>query len=136
VPNLGIVVSEFHADVTERMLVRAEEHAAFRGMTVTHVVKVPGVFDMPLALKRLIRRDDVDGVVALGAVVQGETGHDVVIMAQTARQIADLAVEYEKPIGLGISGPGQTKEQALDRVEKAREAVEAVAKLLQTLEGV
>ncbi|MCJ2555016.1 MAG: 6,7-dimethyl-8-ribityllumazine synthase [Candidatus Thermoplasmatota archaeon] len=135
-PNLGIVVSEFHADVTERMLVRAEEHATFQGLTVTHVVKVPGVFDMPLALKRLIRRDDVDGVVALGAVVQGETGHDAVIMAQTARQIADLAVEYEKPIGLGITGPGQTKEQALDRVEKAREAVEAVAKLLQTLEGV
>ncbi len=134
--NLGIVVSEFHADVTERMLVRAEEHAASQGLTVTHVVKVPGVFDMPLALKRLIRRDDVDGVVALGAVVQGETGHDVVIMAQTARQVADLAVEYEKPIGLGITGPGQTKEQALDRVEKAREAVEAVAKLLQTLEGV
>ncbi len=46
-PNLGIVVSEFHADVTERMLVRAEEHAAFQGLTVTHVVKVPGVFDMP-----------------------------------------------------------------------------------------
>ena len=135
-PNLGIVVSEFHADVTERMLVRAEEHAAFQGLTVTHVVKVPGVFDMPLALKRLIRRDDVDGVVALGAVIQGETGHDVVIMAQTARQVADLAVEFEKPIGLGISGPGQTKAQALNRVEKAREAVEAVAKLLQTLEGV
>ncbi|MFQ5986081.1 MAG: 6,7-dimethyl-8-ribityllumazine synthase [Thermoplasmata archaeon] len=135
-PNLGIVVSEFHADVTERMLARAEEHAAFQGLTVTHVVKVPGVFDMALALKRLIRRDDVDGAVAIGAVVQGETHHDEVIMQQAARQIADLAVEYEKPIGLGISGHGQTKRQALDRVEKAREAVEAVAKLLEALEGV
>ncbi|MFQ5920313.1 MAG: 6,7-dimethyl-8-ribityllumazine synthase, partial [Thermoplasmata archaeon] len=114
-PNLGIVVSEFHADVTERMLTRAEEHAAFQGLNVTHVVKVPGVFDMPLALKRLVRRDDVDAVVALGAVVQGETGHHTVIMEQAARQIADLAVEYEKPIGLGISGPGQTQEQALAR---------------------
>jgi 6,7-dimethyl-8-ribityllumazine synthase len=136
VPNLGIVVSEFHADVTDRMLVRAEEHAAFQGLTVTHVVKVPGVFDMPLALKRLVRREDVDALVALGAVVQGETGHDQVIMHHTARKIADLAVEYEKPIGLGISGPGQTKEQALARVEKAREAVEAVAHLLQALDDV
>ncbi len=134
--NLGIVVSEFHADVTERMLTRAEEHAAFQGLTVTHIVKVPGVFDMPLALLRLIRREDVDGVVALGAVIQGETRHDAVIMEQTARKIADLVVEYEKPIGLGITGPGQTKEQALDRVEKAREAVEAVAKLLKALDGV
>ncbi|MFQ5919579.1 MAG: 6,7-dimethyl-8-ribityllumazine synthase [Thermoplasmata archaeon] len=135
-PNLGIVVSEFHADVTERMLARAEEHAAFQGLTITHVVKVPGVFDMPLALARLVRRKDVDGVVALGAVIQGETRHDEVIMHSTARKIADLAVEHEKPIGLGISGPGQSKEQALDRVEKAREAVEAVAKLLKALEGV
>ncbi|MFQ6012348.1 MAG: 6,7-dimethyl-8-ribityllumazine synthase [Thermoplasmata archaeon] len=135
-PNLGILVSEFHGDVTERMLARAEEHAAFQGLTVTHVVKVPGVFDIPLALKRLVRQDDVDGVVVLGAVIQGETRHDEVIMQQAARKMADLAVEYEKPIGLGISGHGQTKDQALDRVEKAREAVEAVAKLLKALEGV
>ncbi|MFQ5908316.1 MAG: 6,7-dimethyl-8-ribityllumazine synthase [Thermoplasmata archaeon] len=132
-PNLGIVVSEFHADITERMLVRAEEHAAFQGLTVTHVVKVPGVFDMPLALKRLVRREDVDAVVALGAVIQGETRHDEVIMHHTAGRMTALAVEYEKPIGLGISGPGQTKEQALARVEKAREAVEAVAHLLEAL---
>ncbi|MDX1534251.1 MAG: 6,7-dimethyl-8-ribityllumazine synthase [Thermoplasmata archaeon] len=134
-PNLGIVVSEFHADVTERMLARAEEHAAFQGLTVTHVVKVPGVFDIPLPLARLLRREDVDGVVALGAVVRGETSHDAVIMESTARQLADLAVEYDKPVGLGISGHGQTKEQALERVEKAREAVEAVAKLLGVLKG-
>jgi 6,7-dimethyl-8-ribityllumazine synthase len=132
-PNLGIVVSEFNADVTYVMLERAKDHAAFLGMTVKQVVKVPGVYDMPLVLKKMVQRRDIDGVVALGAVIEGETKHDEVVMQHTARKIADLAVEYEKPIGLGISGHGETKLQALDRVEKAREAVESVAKLLKAL---
>lgn len=133
-PNLGIVVSEFNADVTYVMLERAKDHAAFLGMTVKEIVKVPGVYDMPLVLKKMVQRKDIDGVVALGAVIEGETKHDEVVMQHTARKIADLAVEYEKPIGLGISGHGETKLQALDRVEKAREAVESVAKLLKAME--
>ncbi len=135
-PNLGIVVSEFNADVTYVMLERAKDHAAFLGLTVSEVVKVPGVYDMPLVLKRLVQRKDIDGVVALGAVIEGETKHDEVVIQHTARKIADLTVEYEKPIGLGITGHGETRLQALDRVEKAREAVESVAKLLKSLDQV
>lgn len=132
-PNLGIVVSEFNADVTSVMLQRAQDHAGFLGLTITEVVKVPGVYDMPLILKKLIARKDIDGVVALGAVIEGETKHDEIVIQHTARKIADLAVEYEKPIGFGISGPGETHLQALSRVEKARDAVESVAKLLQAV---
>ncbi len=91
---------------------------------------------MPLVLKRLVQRKDIDGVVALGAVIEGETKHDEVVIQHTARKIADLTVEYEKPIGLGITGHGETRLQALDRVEKAREAVESVAKLLKSLDQV
>ncbi|MEE9237291.1 MAG: 6,7-dimethyl-8-ribityllumazine synthase [Thermoplasmata archaeon] len=134
--GIGIVVSEFNADVTYVMLERAKDHAAFLGLTVKEIVKVPGVYDMPLVLKKLVQRQDIDAVVAIGAVIEGETQHDEVIMQHTARKIMDLAVEYEKPIGLGISGHGETKLQAMDRVEKAREAVEGVAKLLRALEQV
>lgn len=132
-PNLGIVVSEFNADVTLVMLERAKDHAAFLGLSVVEVVKVPGVYDMPLVLKKLVERKDIDGVVALGAVIEGETSHDEIVIQHTARKIADLAVEYEKPIGFGISGHGETRLQALDRVEKAREAVESVAKMLKSV---
>lgn len=133
-PNLGIVVSEFNADVTRVMLERAQDQAGFLGLTVKEVVRVPGVFDMPLVLKKLVQRKDVDAAVALGAVIQGETAHDEVVMQHAARKIMDLALEYEKPIGLGISGHGESKLQALARVEKAREAVEAVAKLLKAVQ--
>ncbi len=135
-PNLGIVVSEFNADVTYVMLERAKDHASFLGLTVKEIVKVPGVYDMPLVLKKLVQRKDIDAAVAVGAVIEGETRHDEVIMQHTARKITDLAVEFEKPIGLGISGPGETKLQAMDRVEKAREAVESVAKLLKAIQQV
>lgn len=134
-PNLAIVVSEFNAEVTALMLERARARAGALGLTVVQEVRVPGVFDTPLALQRLLRRGDVDGVVVLGAVIQGETGHDAVIMHAAARKITDLAVAHDKPVGLGISGPGQTPQQARDRADRADQAVEAVASLLKGLEG-
>ncbi|MEM2943615.1 MAG: 6,7-dimethyl-8-ribityllumazine synthase [Methanomassiliicoccales archaeon] len=131
--NIGIVVSEYNFDITSMMLERAKEHAKFLDVNVAKVVTVPGVFDMPLAIKKMIQEKDIDGVVTLGAVIEGETEHDEVIMQQTARKIADLALEYNKPVTLGISGPGMTRLQAEERIEKAREAVEACVKMLKAL---
>ncbi len=127
--NLGIVVSEYNADVTYLMLERAKEHAAFLGVTVKEVVKVPGVYDMPLAAKTLLGRVDIDGAVVLGAVIEGETRHDEIIMQQATRKIMDISVETGKPIGLGITGHGMTKLQALDRIDNAKQAVETAYKM-------
>ena len=127
--NIGIVVSEFHYDITMMMLERAKEHAKFLGADVQKVVQVPGVFDMPLAIRKLLEKDDIDGVVTLGAVVEGETEHDDIVMGQTSRKITDLAVEYGKPVGLGITGPGMSRLQAEERIERAKAAVESVVKM-------
>jgi len=131
--NIGIVVSEYNYDITYAMLERAKAHAQFLDVNVTKVVTVPGVFDMPLAVKRLCQDKSIDGVVTLGAVIEGETDHDQIVMQNAARKIADLAVEYDKPVSLGISGPGETRLQAQDRVEKGRDAVESCVKLLKRL---
>lgn len=133
--RVAIVVSEFNYDVTLLMLERAKEEVSFLGASLGPVVKTPGVFDMPLAAKVLLHRDDVDGLVALGAVIEGETQHDEVVMHQAARKLTDLSVEYEKPVGLGISGPGETRLQAQDRIENAGNAVRAVVKMLRRLRG-
>lgn len=98
--NIAIVVSEYNYDITMMMLERAKEHAQFLGANVTHVVKVPGTFEIPLAVRRLIERKDVDGIVTLGAVIKGETNHDEVIMQNAARKIEDLMVEFGKPVAL------------------------------------
>ena len=131
--RIGAVVSEFNYDITMMMLERAREHAHFLGAEITQVVKVPGVFDMGLPIKKLLERKDIDGVVALGAVIEGETEHDEIVIQHAARKIADLAIEYDKPIGLGISGPGMTRLQAEERIERAKTAVEAVVKLHRRL---
>ncbi len=131
--RIGIVVSEFNYDITMMMLERAKEHAEFLGAKVVKIVKVPGVFDMGLAIKKLLERNDIDGVVTIGAVIKGETDHDEIIMQHASRKIADLAVEYGKPVSLGISGHGMTRLQAEERIEKAKEAVEAVVKMCRRL---
>ncbi|KAA0008402.1 MAG: 6,7-dimethyl-8-ribityllumazine synthase [Thermoplasmata archaeon] len=134
--RIGIVVSEFNYDITMMMLERAKEHAEFLGAKVVKIVKVPGVFDMGLAIKKLLERDDIDGVVTIGAVIKGETDHDEIVMQHASRKIADLAVEYGKPVSLGISGHGMTRLQAEERIEKAKEAVEAVVKMCRRLKEI
>jgi len=131
--RVAVAVSEFNFDVTLMMLERAKEEVAFLGASLGPIVRTPGVFDLPLAVQALVRRADVDAVVALGAVIEGETGHDEVVMQQASRKLADLAVESGKPVGLGISGPGETRLQAQDRIENAANAVRAVVKMVGRL---
>ncbi len=131
--RVALVASEYNYDVTLLMVERAKEEVEFLGATLGPVVKTPGVYDMPLAVKVLFGRSDVDAVVALGAVIEGETNHDEVVMNQAARKLTDLSVEYGKPLGLGISGPGETRLQAQDRIENAGNAVRAVVKMVRRL---
>lgn len=130
--RLGIVVSEFNYDITFLMLQRALEHAKFLEAAVNYVYKVPGTYDMPLAVKNLLERNDVDAVVSLGAVIEGDTMHDEIVAQQTARKMTDLSVEYGKPVTLGISGPRMSRLQGLERIDEyARRSVESAVKLVR-----
>ena len=73
--KIGAVVSEFNYDITTMMFERAKEHANFLGAEITETVQVPGVFDMGLAIKKMLENKNIDGAVALGAVIEGETEH-------------------------------------------------------------
>lgn len=131
--KIGIVVSEFNYDITMSMLERAKAHAEFLGADVAEVMHVPGVYDMPLGVKKLLGKKNIDGVVTLGAVIEGETEHDDVVINQASRKITDLSLEYDKPVGLGITGPGMSRLQAEARIERAKSAVEAVVKMNRAL---
>jgi 6,7-dimethyl-8-ribityllumazine synthase len=134
---LGIAASEFNFEIVSPMLEFAKRHAEFLGAQIVAEVVVPGVYEIPLAAKKLAERRDIDAVVTLGAVIEGETEHDEIIMQHATRKLIDLAVQYGKPVTLGISGPGMTRMQALERVnEYARRAVEAAVKTVKRLEKV
>lgn len=135
--KLGFAISEFNWEICGPMLEFAKRHAEFLGAEVTAEILVPGVLEVPLAAKRLVQRPDIDAVVTLGAVIEGETEHDEVVMRHAVRKLIDLELEHGKPIGLGIPGPGVSRVQALERVnEYARRAVEAAVKTAKRLEKV
>jgi 6,7-dimethyl-8-ribityllumazine synthase len=131
--RIAIAVSDFNMDVTSRMLERAREHAKEIGVEVSHVVHVPGVFDFPLVVKALLKRSDVEGVAILGAVIKGQTLHDEVIVHSTAKAVAELAIEFNKPVALGVTGPGMDRMQALERIDNAKHAVGCVAQMIKTI---
>ncbi|MBP2133515.1 6,7-dimethyl-8-ribityllumazine synthase [Methanomicrobium sp. W14] len=131
--KLGFVVAEFNRDLTYMMELEGGEHAKFLGAEVVQRIYVPGVYDMPLAIKKLLKEDNIDAVVTIGCIIEGATQHDEVIAAQAARKIIDLSLEYDKPVALGISGPGMTRIEASDRIDYAKRAVESAVKMVQRL---
>ncbi len=133
--RLGFVVSEFNRDITYQMELLGQEHAQFLGAKISAVLYVPGVFDMPIAAKKLLLREDIDAIVTIGCVIQGETAHDELVAQHAARKLMDLSLEFNKPVTLGITGPKMSRLDAHKRVDYAKRAVEAAVKLHQRLRG-
>ena len=134
--NIGAVVAEFNFDLTKMMLELAKEEANVLDAEVSKVVVVPGVFDMPLAIKKLLEKEDIDAVITLGAVIEGATDHDQIVAQHASRKITDLSLEYNKPVALGISGPGMTRLDAHKRIDYGKRAVEAAVKMCMRLEEI
>ena len=131
--KLGFVVSEFNRDITYMMEVEGREHASFLGAEVTDCIYVPGAYDMPLAIKKILSDGRVDAVVTIGCVIEGSTQHDEIVVQHAARKIIDLSLEYGIPVTLGISGPGMTRLEANERIDYAKRAVESAIKMVQRL---
>lgn len=130
---LGLVVARFNRPITERMEDAAREAASDAGAAVVETVHVPGAYDTPLAADRLARREDVDAVVVVGAIVTGDTGHDRTIADATAARLADVSLERDVPVTLGITGPEMSAAEARERVENAATAVEGAIDLVDEL---
>ncbi len=83
------------------------------------------------------KKKEVDAVVTLGAIIKGQTKHDEVIANSTAKSLTELSLKYQKPVSLGISGPGMQERHAYARIRPVAErAVEAVVKLSQELKRI
>lgn len=119
--RLGIVCSRFNEDITGRMKKAALATAAKLGARVASIVEVPGAFDTPYAVQLMLRKKGVDAVAVIGAVVKGETDHDVLITTVAAERLAVLSLKFGKPVALGIIGPNATGRQAQARAEEYAE---------------
>lgn len=130
--KLGIVVAEFYEDLTSEMVEKAEEKAEQEGFE-TEKVKVAGAYDAPLAADRMARKEDIDAVAVLGAIISGDTDHDQVIGHSVAEKLSQISLDRDKPVTLGITGPGMSADEAYAREDYGAEAVEAASKLVENL---
>jgi 6,7-dimethyl-8-ribityllumazine synthase len=135
--NIAIVVSEFNGEVTSKMLEIALERSRSLKISVIRTCRVPGAFDMPVIVDALLKKEEVDAIVTLGAIIKGQTKHDELIAGVVAKILAELSIRHQKPVSLGITGPGMSDRQAHQRIRPVAErAVEAAQKLHEELKKI
>lgn len=128
--KLGIVCARWNPTVTDALLRSALEALEARGARSEDslVVRVPGAFELPAAARALLESEKPDALVALGAIVRGETTHHDVLGHAVASALAALSAETGVPIGFGLL-TCDTMEQARSRVSKGAEAAEAAVEM-------
>src|SRR5213595_911058 len=122
--SVAVVVSRFNGGLTNRMLARALEALDDAGVAsdAVTVMPVPGAFELPLAAMALAKTRRYACVVALGAIVRGETPHFDYIAAEAASGLQLAGIETGIPVSFGVLTV-ETVEQAEARIDKAAEAV-------------
>ena len=133
-PRIGVVHSRFNEEICDALLesARAELKNAGAG---AEFVAVAGALEIPLALQWLAQSGRFDALVALGAVIRGDTYHFEVVANESARGLMDVALETGLPVANGILTTN-TEEQARARKDKGAEAVRVaieMARLRQDL---
>lgn len=119
--RIGIAVARFNAEITEMLLDGC--HAALleadvRDSDIT-VAHVPGAWELPLACCSLVETGRFDAVIALGAVIRGETAHFEFISSECARGLQQLGLESGVPVAFGVLTP-ENAPQARDRADPTR----------------
>jgi 6,7-dimethyl-8-ribityllumazine synthase len=102
--RVAVVASRFNEDVVKKLVDGALDALVKHGVLYDDidVVWVPGAWELPLAARWLLASERYDGVVALGAVIRGETAHFEYISAEASRGLAAASVDTETPIGFGV----------------------------------
>jgi 6,7-dimethyl-8-ribityllumazine synthase len=133
--QLGLVVAQFDKEgsVIDGMEAAARDAAAERDADIVATVEVPGSYDTPLAADRLARRDDIDAVAVLGAIVEGDTDHDEVIADAAAQGLTDVSLDRDTPVAFGIIGPGMSTAEAKARTDYGGTVVESAVDLTEEL---
>ena len=131
-PNIALVCGSFHREFIEQMLDHARQEATQHELEVLEVVWVPGAMEIPLAIDRLLANEEIDGVACLGIIEKGQTQHGLAMGQAVIKSIIELQLVHEKPVGLGIIGPGAEPEHIEPRLEPhARASVAAISSMLQ-----
>ncbi len=137
--KVAIVVSQYNETITRKLLLGALETLQEHGFEQSHVTTqwVPGAWEIPIVIQRLLKREDVVGGIALGAVIRGETTHDQHINRAVSQALMQLSLAMDKPVSFGVLTTNSI-EQAIARAggtvgNKGHEAALALVQVLKVL---
>ena len=135
--KFGVVVCRWNEYVNQMLLEGALDELKKHGDPEVLVVKVPGTWEVPLAVKGLVASDKVDAVIALGTILQGATSHAEMLASDVSSALMKLQMEQNAPISWGILTP-ENQEQAIERAgmkmgNKGREAALAAIEMVNVL---
>lgn len=125
--RLGIVASRFNEEISGKLLERARAEAQ-KLKAECSVVSVPGALEIPLALQWMAQSGRFDALVALGAVIRGETRHFDIVANESARGVMDVMLDFGLPVANGILTTDDER-QANARLDKGAEAVRVAVEM-------
>lgn len=135
--QVGIVAAKWNSMITDQMLEGALEALKAKGVREDHirVVRCPGSYEIPLACKLLLDSFHPDGLVAIGAVIQGDTPHFDYVCDAVNRGVSDLNLSYGVPVAFGVLTTN-TVEEALRRAsrEEGNKGAEAALAMCEMIE--
>jgi len=128
--RIGIVASRFNQEIVAQLVARADAELAVLGVSAEDVMRtsVAGALEIPLALQWMAQSGRFDALVAIGAVVRGDTYHFEVVANESARGVMDVALEFGIPVANGILTTDD-ETQALARADKGAEAVRVAVEM-------
>jgi 6,7-dimethyl-8-ribityllumazine synthase len=125
--RIGIVASRFNEEIAGQLLERARAEARKLGVEAT-VLQVPGALEIPLALQWMAQSGRYDALVAVGAVIRGDTYHFEVVANESARGVAEVALESGLPVANAILTLNSESE-AKQRIDKGAEGVRVAVEM-------
>lgn len=130
--SIAIVASEFNGEFVDGLVASAE---SVLGTHPKKIVRVPGAYEIPLAVQRLIRQPEIGAVVAFAVIWQGKTAHADIIARDVSRSLMDLMLEHDKPVIqqiLTVADEQQARERCFgDELNRGKEGAQAALKMLE-----
>ena len=137
--RIALVVSRYNSFVVDRLLQGCIDTLISAGIEETNIslIEVPGAFEIPVTVGHIVDHVDVDAIIALGAVIRGETPHFDIIANECARGIGNIAIESGVPVIFGVLTV-DTVDQAMDRSgdeesNKGSEAAQTAVDMISVL---
>lgn len=140
--SIGIVCAEFNEFITDQLLKGALKTLDRCNVDESDIVvyRVPGSFEIPAMVREIMEKDKHDGVIALGAVIRGETDHFDYVCSAVTSGLSRLNCRYDSPISFGVLTTDTVK-QAIDRAgtkagNKGSEAARSLVEIMTAMDSI